>query len=206
MIAIHKMQEQLMEAKSLFIGEETAFRSAVLLPLVEIDGEQHILFQVRSFHMRKQPGDISFPGGRIDATDTSPMAAAIRETHEELGVRPEAISVIAELSPYIGSPTFVIYPFVATFDYDEIIESYNKEEVEEVFTIPLEWLKRCVPYMYEVSVEPVPPPDFPYDKIANGDQYQWRSQSKEQWFFDYEKYTIWGVTATILKHFIEIIK
>ncbi len=203
---LDKLKNQLNENQSLFIGEETAFRSAVLIPLVQVDEEWHILFEVRSLTMRKQPGDISFPGGRIDSADTSPVAAALRETHEELGVDPKTVTILGELSPYISSSSFVIYPFVATIDYDQIIHSYNKEEVEEVFTIPLKWLLNYEPYMHVVSVEPVPSPNFPYEKIMNGTQYQWRARSMEEWFFDYEKYTIWGLTARILKHFIESIR
>lgn len=201
-----KLKHQLSENQALFIGEETAFRSAVLIPIVEVDGEWHILFEVRSFTMRKQPGDISFPGGRIDPIDASPMAAALRETYEELGVDPKMITIIGELSPYIVSPSFVVYPFIATFDMKQLIHAYNKVEVHEVFTIPIEWLLNYEPYMHKISIEPVPSSDFPYEKIANGDQYRWTAQSKEQWFFDYENYTIWGLTATILKHFIEVMK
>jgi coenzyme A diphosphatase NUDT7 len=203
---LDKLKNQLNENESLFIGEETAFRSAVLIPLVQVDGEWHILFEVRSFTMRKQPGDISFPGGRIDSTDPSPMAAALRETHEELGVDPKTVTIVGELSPYITSSSFVVYPFVATIDYSQIIHSYNKEEVEEVFTMPIKWLLNYEPYMHLVSVNPVPSPNFPYEKIMNGAQYQWSARSMEEWFFDYEKYTIWGLTARILKHFIKIIK
>ena len=203
---IDKLKQQLNQNHPLFIGEETAFRSAVLIPLVQVHGEWHILFEVRSYTMRKQPGDISFPGGRIDSTDQSPFSAALRETNEELGVDPNTVNIVGSLSPYIASPSFVVFPFVATIDYDQIIHSYNKEEVEEVFTVPIKWLLNYKPYMHLVSVEPVPSPDFPFEKIMNGAQYQWRTRSIEEWFFDYEKYTIWGLTARILKHFIEIIK
>lgn len=203
---LDKMKNQLNENQSLFIGEEKAFRSAVLIPLVQIEEEWHVLFEVRSYKMRKQPGDISFPGGRIDVTDPSPLAAALRETYEELGVDPKTVEVIGSLSPYVASPTFVVYPFVAAFDSRQIINSFNKEEVEEVFTVPIKWLLEYEPYMHLVSVEPVPPSDFPFEKIMNGTQYQWRARSMEEWFFDYGKYTIWGLTARILKHFIEVIK
>lgn len=201
---LDKLKDQLNQNQSLFIGEETAFRSAVLIPLVQVDGEWHVLFEVRSFTLRKQPGDISFPGGQIDLTDSSPLEAALRETHEELGVDPISINVVGKLSPFITSPSFVIYPFVATFDYNQII--YNKDEVEEVFTVPVKWLLHYEPYMHLVSVEPVPSSDFPFEKIANGAQYQWRMRSMEECFFDYEKYTIWGLTARILKYFIGLIK
>ncbi|PID13991.1 coenzyme A pyrophosphatase [Sporosarcina sp. P34] len=203
---LEQLQNKLYENKSLFIGEETAFRSAVIIPLVEVEGEWHVLFEVRAFTMRKQPGDISFPGGKIDITDASPMEAALRETHEELGIDPKTVRMIEELSPYIASPSFVVYPFVAVIDYQEIIRSYNKEEVEEVFTIPLKWLKEHEPYMHLVSIEIAPPDNFPFEKIMNGDQYKFRSHSLEEWFYEYGKYTVWGLTARVLKHFIDIVK
>lgn len=203
---IDKVKNQLMQNQPLFIGEESAFRSAILIPLVQVDGKWHILFEVRSFTMRKQPGDISFPGGRIDKEDLTPMAAAIRETTEELGVTPDTIRIIGQLSSYIASSSFVIYPFVGTVDYNEIIHSYNKDEVEEVFTVPVEWFLNNEPYMHKVSVQPIPSEDFPFDKIMNGSNYQWRTRAMEEWFYDYGKYTIWGLTARILKYFIEKIK
>lgn len=203
---LDKLKHQLQQNQSLFIGEETAFRSAVLIPLVQVDDKWHILFEVRSLTMRKQPGDISFPGGRIDATDVSPLAAALRETHEELGIDPTTVHVVGPLSPYITSSSFVTYPFVAIIDTNQIIHEYNKDEVEEVLTVPIDWLLNYEPYMHLVSVEPMPSIDFPFDKIVNGAQYKWRTRSMEEWFFDYEQYTIWGLTARILKHFIELIK
>lgn len=203
---LDKLKNDLSQHQSLFIGEETAFRSSILIPLIQVDEEWHILFEVRSFTMRKQPGDISFPGGRIDSTDETPLEAAIRETHEELGVDPATINILGQLSPYIASPSFVVYPFVATIDTYPVYDAINKEEVEDVFTVPVNWFLKYEPYMHLVSVEPTPLSDFPYEKIMNGDQYQWRTRSMEEWFYDYEKYTIWGLTARILKHFIEKIK
>src|SRR5699024_649401 len=103
-----------------FIGEATAFRAAIMIPLVLVDGEWHVLFQVRALTLRKQPGDISFPGGKIDVTDKTPEDAAVRETHEELGVAKAAIEVIGSLSPYISTPSFVVYPFVAKININEM--------------------------------------------------------------------------------------
>ena len=99
---LDKLKTDLKEYQPLFIGEETAFRSSIMIPLVQVNEEWHILFQVRSLTMRSQPGDISFPGGRIDPTDASPMDAAIRETHEEFGVDPSGINVLGQLSPFIA--------------------------------------------------------------------------------------------------------
>ncbi len=57
-----------------------------------------------------------------------------------------------------------------------------------------------------VKIKIIPPSDFPYEKIINGKDYQWRTREMEEWFYDYEQYTIWGLTARILKHFVEILK
>ena len=88
---LEKIKNGLNQNQPLFIGEETAMRFAVLIPLVQVNGEWHVLFELRSLTMRKQPGDISFPGGRNDPSDATPVDAAIRETHEELGVNPSNI-------------------------------------------------------------------------------------------------------------------
>ncbi|HWL24514.1 MAG TPA: CoA pyrophosphatase [Ureibacillus sp.] len=203
---LDKLKNQLLQEQPLFIGEETAFRSAILIPLVQIDGQWHILFEVRSFTMRKQPGDISFPGGRIDLNDPSPMDAALRETYEELGIEPTSVQVIGQLSPYIASPSFVVFPFVAIVNYDQIQHSYNKEEVEEIFTVPINWLLNYEPYVHKVTVKPIPSDDFPFEKIMNGSNYQWRTRAMEEWFYDFDQYTIWGLTARVLKYFVQLIK
>lgn len=199
---LNHLKGQLNKPQPLFLGEETAFRSAVLIPIVEKNNEWHVLFEVRAYTMRKQPGDISFPGGKIDETDASPLDAALRETHEELGVDPQSIEILGNLSPFVTSPSFVVYPFIGVID-EKQLHTFNKDEVEEVFTVPLNWLLTHEPYVHYVPVEPKPPIDFPYDKIANGANYQWRSSYMEEWFYEYGNYTIWGLTARLLKHFIQ---
>lgn len=200
------LKNKLQNNQSLFIGEKTAFRSAILIPLTQIEGEWHVVFQVRALSMRSQPGDISFPGGKIDKTDATPLDAALRETYEELGVNPQTVEVIHSLSPYVASPSFVVYPFVGVIEYDEIIPSFNEEEVEEVFTIPLKWLLGHDPYMHLISFKPKPAADFPFEKIMNGSDYKWGTRAVEEWFYDYQDYTVWGLTARILKHFIDKIR
>lgn len=202
---LEKIKNGLSQNQPLFIGEETAMRSAVLIPLVQVNEEWHVLFEVRSLTMRAQPGDISFPGGRIDPTDATPVDAAIRETHEELGIDPSSIHVLGQMSAFIPTSSFVVYPFVATVD-NHLRHQLNKEEVEEIFTVPVNWLLNYEPYLHKVPVQPMPLTDFPYEKISNGNQYQWRSRVIEEWFYDYEQYTIWGLTARILKHFVDTIK
>lgn len=200
---VNHLKTKLNDNQPLFIGEDTAFSSAVLIPLVQIDEEWHVLFEVRALTMRKQPGEISFPGGKIDQEDESPLFAALRETSEELGINQEKIQVIGQLSPYIDSPLFVVYPFVAVIEYQEQY-NFNKFEVDEVFTIPLEWLKNYVPYTHTISFEPNPSSDFPLEKIKKGEHYKWRKRESKEYFYDYKNYTVWGLTARILKHLIDI--
>ena len=169
---LDKLKKELYDKQPLFIGEETALRFAVLIPLVQVDDEWHVLFEVRSLTMRKQPGDISFPGGRIDPTDDSPMEAAIRETHEELGVDPTMHQVLGQMSAYIASPSFVVYPFVATIDHHEIDPS-NKEEVEAIFTIPVNWLLNtspiCIQFRFNRCLTNFPTTKFSTGTNTNGD-------------------------------------
>ena len=205
-MAQEKLSQLLSQNPYAFIGEETAFRSAVLLPLIRVAGEWHVLFEQRSTKLTKQPGDISFPGGRIDREDASPMAAAVRETAEELLIDPRQIHVLGALPPYITTPSFVIYPFVGVVDYDIASHSFSREEVAEVFTVPLSWLMGYEPHRHVVPLTPSPNSDFPFEKIVNGKNYQWRTRSMEQWFYDYENRTIWGLTARILKHFVDLLK
>ncbi len=200
-----KLEKKLQQPQPLFIGEETAFRSAVIIPLVEVNGETHLLFEVRSLIMRKQPGDISFPGGQIDATDANPEQAALRELYEELSVPPSSAQVIRALSPMVVSPSFVIYPFVAKVDIREV-NTMNRDEVDEVFTVPLKWLLETEPEVHQVYMQPTPSKDFPFEKIMNGKNYEWRARALEEYFYEYNGYTIWGLTARMMKYFLDLLR
>lgn len=203
---LEKIRVQLSQQQPLLIGETTARRSAVMIPLVEIDGEWHIVFEKRSLRMNKQPGDVSFPGGMIDETDASPEQAALRETQEELGIPATHIEVLGALPLWIPFASLMIYPFVGVMDYQQIIHGHNPDEVETIFTVPIAWLMDYQPYLHTVSFEAKPSEDFPFEKIMHGSSYKWRTHQIEEWFYDYDSYTIWGLTAQILKYFVEQIR
>lgn len=202
---LNNIKQRLMKPQPLFIGEENAFRSAILIPLVKKEDGLHVLFEVRASNMRKQPGDISFPGGQIDESDQSVIDAALRETFEELGIKQEDVEVIEQISPLIMSMGFVVYPVVGIVPN---VEQYNMnvDEVGEVFTVPLRWLIENEPYLHTVALTPKPAEDFPFDKIANGREYKWREQRMDEYFYDYNGRTIWGLTARILTYFISTLK
>ena len=178
---------------------------AILLPLIEKDGEIHILFEVRSHQLRSQPGEICFPGGRIDKEDESEKDAAVRETVEELGIANEQISDIFPLD-YIVSPFgMIVYSFAGIIDADVEFRP-NPPEVDSLFTVPLSFFLEKDPKVYRVNFDIQPEESFPYDLIAGGENYNWRTRQVDEFFYLYEDKVIWGLTAKILTHFMEIIR
>lgn len=203
-MVLEQIIAKLNKEKPLFIGEDTAFRCAVLIPLIQKNQEWHVLFEVRAQNMRKQPGDISFPGGKIDPGET-PREAAVRETFEELGSPVDTIEIIDEISPYILSPNFVVYPFVGILHDTSLIQP-NPLEVGETFSVPLNWLIEHEPELHRIELLPKFSEEFPFDKIMNGKNYKWRSSVVEELFYQYEHYVIWGLTARVLRHFLHLMK
>src|SRR3954463_16184130 len=94
------------------LGSERFSKYAVLLPLLKKEDGIHVLLEVRSLELRRQPGEICFPGGRIDSQDSNEKAAAIRETVEELGINKEQISDIHPLDYMISPFGMIIFPYV----------------------------------------------------------------------------------------------
>ncbi|MGJ9459078.1 NUDIX hydrolase [Oceanobacillus sp. CF4.6] len=186
------------------MGHENFRKSAVLVPLVEIDNETHLLFEVRSLNMRSQPGDICFPGGRIDRGDPDPKYCAIRETTEELGIHSENIKDVIPLDYVVNDLGRIIYPFVGRIaNINEIIP--NKSEVEEVFTVPLSYLLNTEPEQYKVNFHITPEDDFPFHLIVGGEDYNWQVRHINEIFYKYEEKVIWGLTAKILTHLIGLL-
>lgn len=177
---------------------------AVLLPLIQKDDEMFVLFEVRSLQLRRQPGEICFPGGKMDLCDQSPRETAIRETCEELGIEREHITHIVPLD-YMFSPFgMVIYPFVAFVDIAHM--QINEKEVEDVFTVPLTFFVETNPQIYRVQFEPKPEDNFPFDDIPGGRKYNWRPRHMEEHFYYYKDKVIWGLTAKIVYHFTQLIQ
>jgi len=180
-------------------------RSAVMLPLIEHQGQLCIVFEVRSHQLRKQPGEICFPGGRIEAKDENPRATAIRETSEELGIEPANIVVLGDLDVLVTPFHLFLYSVVGYIDKDAILKP-QQEEVAEVFFVPLDYLLKTEPTISSTKVQVSPIEDFPIHLLPNGKDYNWQNGSYPVYFYSYDKYIIWGLTARILYHFLQIIK
>jgi peroxisomal coenzyme A diphosphatase NUDT7 len=200
-----KIINQIREHTPTILGSKEYSKYAVLLPLVEVDDEIHVLFEVRSLQMRRQPGEICFPGGRIDKADKSEQAAAVRETTEELGIGSEQIADVYPLDYLVSPFGMMIFPFVGFIKNDEKIKP-NQSEVDEVFTVPISFFIEKEPSIHYVNVQVKPDKKFPLDLIAGGENYNWRTSKIDEYFYQYEDKVIWGLTAKILSHFIELIK
>jgi peroxisomal coenzyme A diphosphatase NUDT7 len=186
------------------LGSEHFTKFSILLPLIEIEGETHVLFEVRSLTMRRQPGEICFPGGKVDRDDQSEKSAAIRETCEELGINRASIGDLIPLD-YIVSPFgTIIYPFVAVID-PTVNFKPNPTEVEEIFTTPLSKLIEKEPDLFNVAYKVEPSTDFPFQDIPGGENYNWQARDMKEHFYYFEDRVIWGLTARILQHFIELV-
>ncbi|WP_088102578.1 NUDIX hydrolase [Halalkalibacter urbisdiaboli] len=187
------------------LGQSEQRQSAVVLPLVLNNDELGILFEVRSHSLHKQPGEICFPGGRIDAKDGSPQHAAIRELTEEIGIPANALEIVAPLDVLVTPFRGVIYPFVG-YIHDLSHLKPNHEEVDHVFIVPLSYLYENKPERYDIQLQFQPSENFPLDVIANKERYSKRVHQIPQYFYYYNDYVIWGLTAQILYHFLELTK
>lgn len=180
-------------------------RFSVLVPLIEIDGELNLIYEVRSGSIR-QPGEISFPGGKIEENE-SPRQAAARETNEELGIRESDIEIITELdyaTSKSGSFVYTFLGYIKNIGPAEI--NYSSDEVYELFFVPLSYFLETEPEKYYMNYYPKTDDDFPYQMIANGKNYDWESIRYPVYFYKYKGYIIWGLTAKITRSFINKIK
>ena len=185
-------------------GFENMKRASVLVPLIEKNECYEILFEVRSKNLRSQPNEIAFPGGKIEKGET-PMEACIRETCEELGLKPEDIEIISPLDLYINHSNLIIHPFFGIIKNAENL-SINEDEVDHVFTAPIDYLMDYSPEEFQNEIRVNPSEDFPYDKIPNKKKYKFAVGKYSVLFYEYKDYIIWGISAKILENFLNLLK
>ncbi|HWR41625.1 CoA pyrophosphatase [Sporomusa sp.] len=183
---------------------EDYLQAAVTVPLVDIDGQPSVLFEVRSGKLQWQPGEICFPGGRIEAADNSPLHAAVRETIEELGVQPDDIEVLGPLDIMVSPIGVMIYPF-AVYISSALPLAHNTAEVAEVFTVPLDFLLNTKPHVASMEMATKPLTGFPFDLLPSDYPQGYRRRAKYPvLFYQYKHYVIWGLTARVLEDFLTI--
>ncbi|MBI2491185.1 MAG: CoA pyrophosphatase [Candidatus Rokubacteria bacterium] len=160
-------------------------RAAVLVPLVDRAGGPHLVFAKRTETVGTHRGQISFPGGTLDPADASLLDAALRECEEEVGLPRAAVEPLGALDDTETVATqFVITPWVGVVR-EPIAWRPDGEEIEKVIEVPLAAL-----------VDP-----------ANVRVELWERQGvlREIHFFDWGGETIWGATARILRHYLDLV-
>ena len=145
---------------------------AVLCPLVERPDGLHLLFEVRSAALHRQPGEVCFPGGRMEAGET-PEQCALRETEEEL----VSAAGFAAVAP---SPA----------------------EVGEAFTVPLAFFRETAPEQYVYALQPDVPGDFPYETVGIPADYRWARGRVEVPIWYWQGHAVWGMTARLTQDII----
>ena len=183
------------------IGEDRFFKAAVCIALLESGDDYDILFEVRSSQIPDQPGDVCLPGGAVEPGETY-EEAAVRETCEELLIKPEQVRIIGP-SDILHVRSTIIYPYAGILsDYQG---TFSEAEVEEVFRVPLNFFRETVPDKYMVEAMAQPGEDFPYELIQGGRNYKWRVMKTEELFYQYEGHVIWGLTARMIHAFCQLL-
>jgi len=152
--------------------------AGVLVPLIErgADGT-HVILTQRSHHLQQHAGQVSFPGGRYDATDPDLVSTALREAEEEIGLPSTNVTVLGSLNGYSTGTGYHITPVVGSIS-DQFQPLPNPGEVEDVFEVPLSVL------MDEANYE-----------LRTG---FWKGRERKYYALDYDNRFIWGATAGIL--------
>ncbi|HKZ50867.1 MAG TPA: CoA pyrophosphatase [Dehalococcoidia bacterium] len=160
--------------------------AAVLLPLYRKEDEPNILLTLRTDHVEHHKGQISFPGGASDADDPDLLTTALRETFEEVGIRPEHVEIIGTLDDLITISDFRVTPYVGLVRGPcPYPFAPHQREVAALIEVPLRHL--LSPYSMELELrelrgEPVLVPAYTYGP-----------------------HRIWGATARILKGFLDLL-
>jgi len=152
--------------------------AAVLVPVVE-HSEPTVLLTQRAQHLPDHPGQISFPGGKIDAGDETPLHSALREAEEEIGLDRAHVEPLGYLDLYMTTLGYRIVPLVARVKPGFEL-TLNPSEVDNVFEVPLAFLM----------------------DVANHQRHSrdWQGVTRHFYAITFEERYIWGVTAGILRN------
>lgn len=168
--------------------EEPPRPAAVLVPLVQRDHGLTVLLTQRTAHLYDHAGQISFPGGRVEESDASAQATALRETHEEIGLAPQAVEVIGSMPDYVVATGYQVTPVVGVIERDFTLR-LDEFEVAEVFEVPLAFL--------------MDPANHERRRVTLG------GMSRTFYAMPYHgrrRYFIWGATAAMLRNLYHFLR
>ena len=158
--------------------------AAVLIPLVEREQWQ-VLLTKRTDHLNNHAGQVSFPGGRADADDLSPLETALRETEEEVGIQRGLIETVGLLQAHKTVTGFNVIPVVGLVKPEFTLE-LDSFEVAEVFEVPLSILMDTSLYQQK--------------------EIEYKGERRLYWELLYQEFRIWGATAAMLHNLANRLK
>lgn len=196
---IEEIESALKDHPMVTIRPDTDRCASVLMPVVPGKNGPELLFEIRSADL-PQGGEICFPGGALEDGENA-MNAAVRETSEELLISRDRIHVIAPMFQLPGpGGTWIRSYFGRISGYEG---TWSKDEVSEVFSLPLSRLLRQEPVISHVRLQMEENADFPYELIPGGKSYPLRKMPRAFYFYRTEYGVIWGMTAELLYHLLE---
>ena len=192
------------------LGKDKYLNSAVLIPLFQVEEKYHFLFEKRANQIR-QGGEVSFPGGEFDSKkDNGIRQTALRETSEELGISVEKIQIIGKIGTLVAPMGVTVDPFVGLLLINDLNElSIDKNEVEKIFSVPIEHFLNKKPDEYTVKLEVHPSyidekgkeiELLPVQKLGLPPRYSkpWKNGFHRVLVYNSTEEVIWGITAEIV--------
>ena len=172
------------EARMLFPEKSASYRpAAILVPLLRVQFDWHILMTRRAAHLAHHAGQISFPGGKIEPYDASPVEAALREAREEVQLSPGLVRVVGLLERVRSPAGFLVQPVVGIVCGEDALGSLVSDpaEVDLMFTLPLTHLVNSNNFRL-------------VHRKTDG-------RRNDYWVVDHDKHFIWGLSARVLNDF-----
>jgi len=196
---LEHLRQRLRDARP---GDGADIQAAVVVPLRPGPRGLEVLFEQRPMHLSQSPGEVSFPGGRVEEGEGL-LEAALRELEEELGVPEGQVEVLGRLRTRQRRRGEFIHPFVCLLDRAARIR-LQEAEVEELFSVPLEELLRLEFGQARIVEEYSLSEEFPMPRLPGG---RWGGrQERPVYFFGHDRYFVWGLTAAILLELLDLLR
>lgn len=161
--------------------------AAVLIPLLTLQDKWHVLLTRRNPDLPEHSDQVAFPGGRSDPEDQDPIATALRETYEEIGIAPQDVIILGRLHDFITITNYRVTPIVGQIPWPYQLNP-KMEEVSRVFTIPIDWL--ADQNNSEERIHTLPEVNLPLPVV---------------YYREYDGEVLWGASARFMKTLMDII-
>lgn len=178
-----QISQQLIQCRRRVLKEDHLGEAAVLIPVLMREGGPHLLLTLRSEKVATHKGQISFPGGLREGVDATLLHTALRETEEEIGISRNDVEILGSFHDYMAVTRYRVTPFVGVLKQGLEI-SLNPQEVKSVLEVPLAFFQKHRP---------------------REELHRRLDREMTVYFYDYQGISIWGLTAAMIKEFVELL-